>query len=103
MKGRGYRYASPDSARTAMAERYKQSGVTPLLKSEEIAVAVADGQCAAQSDLPHVLLLIRRGLAMRMSHRDAALLSALERSRSAALARAVRCPCARPASRAVAR
>jgi hypothetical protein len=52
MSRRGHRYPTPAAARADLAERYRTSSAGPGLRKFEIAVAVADGECARQVRIP---------------------------------------------------
>jgi hypothetical protein len=62
MAGHGDDYVTPEAAYQAMQTLYQRSGTTPTVRQREIAVAVADGECAGQAHLPSVALSIKRDL-----------------------------------------
>jgi hypothetical protein len=60
MSRHGYRYPSPDAARSQLAADYRRLGTTPRTRRREIDVAVADGNCATQLHIPSTVLALRR-------------------------------------------
>lgn len=88
LKTRGFDYASPEAAQGALRKEYASTGRTAGFKDREIAVAVADGTCAATARLSAVSLKIRRSLVARLPADQLALLRSLNADRRAALARA---------------
>ncbi len=59
MRVRGYDYATPDDARAAMSEARSSSDRSTAPELEK-RVAVADGECALQVDLPQTVVRVGR-------------------------------------------
>ncbi|MFF9810672.1 hypothetical protein ACF1G5_37200 [Streptomyces coeruleorubidus] len=70
MRGKGYAYASPDTAYDQLKSAYRAQGATTALRDREIAVAVADGDCAAEVHIPSTVLALRRDHAQTMPTTD---------------------------------
>jgi hypothetical protein len=63
MAGRGHPHPRPDAARDAIAARYAAEGPGERLRTDEIAVAVADAECARDAGIPALVLTLKhRGL-----------------------------------------
>jgi hypothetical protein len=60
MKRRGYDYELPAKAQEDLSERYKKNGVSEQLLREEIAVAVADAECAREVGIPQLVLSLKK-------------------------------------------
>jgi hypothetical protein len=88
MVGKGIRYLNPDDAVHALRAAYQAHGVTPELSKQEIATAVADGECALAVHLPAAATDSRRALASQLPEQDRRDLNALAGDRDAAVARA---------------
>jgi hypothetical protein len=88
MTARGYPYPTPDAAQKAMRDRHRQVGATAEFRTQEIAVAVADGECAGQAHLPSTALAVRRHLVGTLPEADLRALADLVAHRDAALRRA---------------
>lgn len=88
MAGRGLLYTSPEAAHRELSMRVAAGGPTPEIRSEEIAVASADGECAAATHLPSAALLVRRELALSLPPEQRELIIALVADRDQALKRA---------------
>jgi hypothetical protein len=86
MAARGYRYTTPDDARTALAADYRAHGDTVALHRRE--VAVADGECAGAVHLPLTAIRVKRALVASLPVADRATLARLALARTAAIARA---------------
>ncbi|KAA0929763.1 hypothetical protein [Streptomyces apricus] len=70
MRGKGYTYASPDAAYDQLKAAYRARGVTAASRDREIAVAVADGDCAAEVHVPSTVLALRRAYAQSLPTAD---------------------------------
>jgi hypothetical protein len=70
MRGKGYTYASPDTAYDQLKAAYRAKGVTTALRDREIAVAVADGDCGAEVHVPSTVLALRRDHAQTLPTTD---------------------------------
>ncbi|WP_326758551.1 hypothetical protein OHB35_10615 [Streptomyces phaeochromogenes] len=70
MRGKGYSYASPDTAYEQLKGVYRAKGATTALREREIAVAVADGECGAELHIPATVLTLRRSLAQSLPTSD---------------------------------
>jgi hypothetical protein len=88
MRRRGHPYATPGDARTAMVARYRQGLPVERVRSEEIAVAVAAGECAVAAGLGTAAGAAARDLAVRMPADVRQRLDAAAASRGRAVARA---------------
>jgi hypothetical protein len=87
MAGRGHPYRTPEEARTELKAE-QRVGDDPGWRRREIAVAVADGECAAQVHLPRAELTARRDLAAALPEAERADLAELLTRRTAAVSRA---------------
>lgn len=85
---RGYSYAQPDEAESALRSQYQKSGVTTALKRQEVRTAVDDGECQLTVHLPTQLLQIRRSLVAKLPRADLATLTAMTNLRRGAVAKA---------------
>ncbi|GAB3441923.1 hypothetical protein [Actinophytocola sediminis] len=56
MVRRGHHYQLPEDAKDAVSARYQAEGPSDRLREHEIAVAVADAECADQVRLPQIML-----------------------------------------------
>ncbi|MFG2126024.1 hypothetical protein [Streptomyces sp. NPDC048710] len=88
MRQRGYHHADPEAARTWVRDAYRRRGNAAALRHKEIALAVADGRCAARGHLPTALLRARRARVARLPRVDLTVLRALSDCWLAAVARA---------------
>ncbi|MFJ8793492.1 hypothetical protein [Streptomyces sp. NPDC102462] len=88
MASRGYRYDTPSAAQSALQEQYQRNGATAAVRRQEKAVAVADGECAAQVHLPSTALAARRTSVASLSTADHRSLEDLASHRAAAVRRA---------------
>jgi hypothetical protein len=88
MRSRGYSYAQPDDAESALRARYQRSGVTAALKRQEVRTAVDDGYCQLAEHLPTELLKIRRSLVAGLPRSDLETLAAMSDPRRNTVARA---------------
>ncbi|MFL6160784.1 MAG: hypothetical protein ACJ74U_01020 [Jatrophihabitantaceae bacterium] len=89
MAGRGMPYPDPDHALRALRAEYQTSGATSAVRGNEIATAVADGECALRVHLPLAALTARRALAAQLPVADRRRLVELAAARTTAVARAV--------------
>jgi hypothetical protein len=62
MAGRGYAYPTPEAAAADLKDRFGSGAKNARQRKEEIAVAVADGECARRERLPLVALEVKRSL-----------------------------------------
>ncbi|MDH6213249.1 hypothetical protein [Streptomyces pseudovenezuelae] len=70
MRGKGYTYASPDTAYDQLKAAYRKQGATTALRQREVAVAVADGDCGAELHIPSTVLALRRAYAQSLPTTD---------------------------------
>lgn len=70
MRGKGYTEASPDTAYELLKAAYRADGATSALRAREIAVATADGECAAELHIPATALALRRAHAQSLPTAD---------------------------------
>ena len=91
MARRGYHYAFPAKAKEDLAARYKAEGKSDLLLEQEIAVAVADTECARQTGITQVVLDLKKSSASTLSASEQRSLSELsaEWSRAATTAQQI--------------
>ena len=87
MAARGRSYPGPDAAVQALTARYRAGGGTAAFRREEVAVAVADGQCAASVRLPQTRLAVDRALVPRLPSAELAVLASLAADQAGAVAR----------------
>lgn len=66
MGAAGYQYPDPEAAITDLSTAYQQQGKTAALRQREIAVAVADGECALRAHVPSTELALRRSQAQSL-------------------------------------
>jgi len=59
MAQRGHPYPSPGDAKDDLSARYTAEGTSDRLRRHEIAVAVADAECAAQGGIPRLVLSLK--------------------------------------------
>jgi hypothetical protein len=71
-----------------MRDRYRRVGATVEFRQQEIAVAVADGECASQVHLPSTALAVRRSLVSTLPEPDRRALADVATHRAAAVRRA---------------
>ncbi|MFE4627451.1 hypothetical protein [Streptomyces mirabilis] len=88
LKARSFDFPSPEAAQTALRKEYARIGPSRRFKRREIAVAVADGECAQKAHLPTVLLAARRSLVEHLPSSELSSLRSLCTKRHTALARA---------------
>jgi hypothetical protein len=60
---KGYRFATPGEAQSALAASYRKRGATREPHRREIATATADGACAPSIGIPNRAIEIRKKLA----------------------------------------
>lgn len=84
----GFRYASPDAAVAHLQQEYERGAKGARFQRREIAVAVADGECASRTHLPAELLRARRGQVTRLSADDLSTLHSATGNWESAVARA---------------
>ncbi|MGW0538426.1 hypothetical protein [Streptomyces sp. NPDC003032] len=93
MAARGYTYRTPEEARDTLNRIHrkinlrKESSKTAFRKREK-GVAVADGECATEVDLPGTAVRVRRALITALPNKDQAFLAALASYQRGALKRA---------------
>lgn len=63
MTAAGYHYPSPEAAADDLSNAYQKHGDSAALRRREIAVAVADGECALRVHVPSAELALRRARA----------------------------------------
>jgi hypothetical protein len=63
MRSAGSPYATPDAARAAVGTAYTKQGLTGRTRTQEIAIAVADGECDLWVHLSGTELALRRSAA----------------------------------------
>ncbi|WDZ87833.1 hypothetical protein [Micromonospora cathayae] len=90
MAGRGHPHPTPRAARDAIRAAYDtvRAGDRAELRRREIAVAVADGECATRVHLPAAELTARRGLVATLPPEERRTLTALVARRDVAIVRA---------------
>lgn len=88
MAGRGLPYGSPEQAQGALRKERQAAGSADVFRRREIAVAVADGECALRAHLPAVSLRVQRELVSTLSRGEQRTLADLAAHREAALRRA---------------
>lgn len=88
MAGRGLPYGSPEQAQGALRKERQAAGSADVFRRREIAVAVADGECALRAHLPAVSLRVQRDLVSTLSQGEQRTLADLAAHREAALRRA---------------
>ncbi|MGP3983086.1 hypothetical protein ACTWQI_18990 [Streptomyces sp. KR80] len=88
MKARGHPYEDPDGIRPRLEKEFRTTGPTEAFRKREIAVAVADGECALRAHIPSVSLEVQRGLVTTLTHREQRTLAELAAYRDAAVERA---------------
>jgi hypothetical protein len=88
MAGYGYRYQTPETAQDDLRARHQRDPADRTLGALEIAVAVADGECALQVHLPAAALAAKRRLALSLPEDDRRRLLDLAIRRVAATTRA---------------
>lgn len=88
MRGRGHPYGSPEQAQDALRKEQRAAGSADAFRRGEIAVAVADGECALRAHLPGVSLRVQRELVSTLSPGDRRTLADLAAHRETALRRA---------------
>ncbi|WP_269854728.1 hypothetical protein [Streptomyces sp. RPT161] len=84
----GYPYASPEAAVTRLRREHEQGASGSGFRRLEIAVAVADGQCASHTHLPSILLRARRQLTAQLPAGNLSFLRSVTESWESAVARA---------------
>lgn len=85
MAARGYHHDTPEAAENALRARHDKGPATVELRQEEIATAVADGECATSAHLPSTALAARRGLVASLPTAERDVLTALTERRKEAL------------------
>ncbi|GAB3142433.1 hypothetical protein GCM10027290_16910 [Micromonospora sonneratiae] len=90
MSARGHHHDTPQAARRSIKDELVATGPTVVLRKREIAVAVADGECAARAHLPSTALRVRREAVASLPESDLRVLAELTIERNAALAHAER-------------
>lgn len=88
MAARGYPHQTPQQARVAVEATYRQPANQTVLRAQEIATAVADGECSLQVHLFGAELMSRRNLVTTLPAADLRVLAELAERRDAAIARA---------------
>ncbi|MFI5496762.1 hypothetical protein [Actinoplanes sp. NPDC051859] len=66
MTATGHRFATPDDARSRLSEQFAQHGAGTALRQTEVAVAVADAKCAADSGLVSAAAEVARDFLSRL-------------------------------------
>lgn len=77
MAARGYRFATPDDAAEQVSAGYRREGYTQTSRAHEIAVAVADGECARESRVPSRVLELKKKYLLRLPDHDRQALDAV--------------------------
>ncbi|MEJ2854197.1 MULTISPECIES: hypothetical protein [unclassified Saccharothrix] len=88
MAERGHHHPTPTAARTAMSDRYRAEGVSPALREQEVALAVADADCALTAGLPQLGETVVERLVAGLPEADRAVLAEASRIRTEAVRRA---------------
>jgi hypothetical protein len=70
MAAKGYQFASPADAAEKVDADYRQAGYTPAGRAYEIAVAVADGECARDVRVPSRVLDLKRKYLLALPDND---------------------------------
>jgi hypothetical protein len=85
MATRGDRFASPEEAAEQVGASYHRDGYTPTGRAHEIAVAVADGECARDTRIPSRVIELKRKYLLRLPDDDRQALGAVSDAWSAAV------------------
>lgn len=77
LAARGYSFTTPDEAVDDVTKAYKRTGNTPETRQDEIAVAVADGECAREAHVPSRVLDLKRKYLHVLSNQERLALGAV--------------------------
>jgi hypothetical protein len=90
MKGKGYAYQHPGDGYPGLQARYEKEGPSQRLRQQEIAIAVADAECARQAKIPAAVRTAKQHGAEELTEIEQQALRELTRSWLTAVANARR-------------